>query len=57
LGKLWLDIVFENIENFRREKLEFKVVDFPSQYHTILGRPAYFWFAVSHHAYLLSKMP
>ena len=58
LGKIWLDVVFGTRENFRREKLEFEVVDFPSQYHAILGRPAYFQFmAVSHHAYLLLKMP
>lgn len=57
LGKIWLDVVFGTRENFRREKLEFEVMDFLSQYHVILGRPAYFRFmAVSHHAYLLLKM-
>jgi hypothetical protein len=57
LGKIWLDVVFGTRENFRKEKLEFEVMDFQSQYHAILGRPAYFRFmAVSHHAYLLLKM-
>ena len=41
MGKLHLDTVFGKPDNFRREKLEFEVVDWPSQYHAILGRPAY----------------
>lgn len=58
LEKILLDVVFGTREIFRREKLEFEVVDFPSQYHAILGRPAYSRFmAVSHHTYLLLKMP
>jgi hypothetical protein len=58
LGKIWLDVVFGNRKNFRREKLEFEVIDFRSQYHAILGSPAYSRFmAVSHHTYLLLKMP
>jgi hypothetical protein len=51
-------MVFGARVNFRRDKLEFEVVDFPSQYHAILGSPAYSRFmAVSHHTYLLLKMP
>jgi hypothetical protein len=57
LGKILLDVVFGTREYFRREKLEFEVVDFPSQYHAILGKLAYSRFmAVSHHTYLLLKM-
>jgi hypothetical protein len=58
LGKIALDVVFGSRENFRREKIEFKFIDWPSQYHAILGRPAYAPFmAVSHYAYLMMKMP
>jgi hypothetical protein len=41
LGKINLDVQFGTQENYRREKLEFEVVDLPSQYHALLGRPAY----------------
>jgi hypothetical protein len=41
LGKIELDVCFGDSGNFRREKLEFKVMDWPSQYHAILGRPAF----------------
>jgi hypothetical protein len=37
LGKIILDVVFGTRDNFRREKLEFEVMDWPSQYHAILG--------------------
>jgi hypothetical protein len=58
LGRIEHDIFFGNNGNFRREKLEFKVMDWPSQYHTILGRPAFTWFmAVPHYAYLALKIP
>ena len=35
LGKIHLDVVFGDPSNFRREKIEFEVVDWPSQYHAI----------------------
>ena len=58
MGKLHLDVVFGKPDNFRREKLEFEVVDWPSQYHAILGRPAYGRFLmVPHYAYLKMKIP
>ncbi|XP_051196836.1 uncharacterized protein [Lolium perenne] len=58
LGKIALDIQFETVENFRKEKLEFEVIDWSSQYHTLLGRPAYARFmAVLHYAYLLWRIP
>src|SRR3954466_9598257 len=37
LGKIWLDVIFGKPDNFRLEWLEFEVVDWPSQYHAILG--------------------
>ncbi|KAK1669087.1 hypothetical protein QYE76_057246 [Lolium multiflorum] len=41
-----------------KEKIEFEVVDWESQYHAILGRPAFAKFmAVPHYAYLKMKMP
>jgi hypothetical protein len=57
LGKIELDVCFSNSNNYRREKLEFKVIDWPSQYHAILGRPAFAKFmAVPHYAYLMLKI-
>jgi hypothetical protein len=37
LGRIALNICFRNRQNYRREKLNFKVMDWPSQYHAILG--------------------
>jgi hypothetical protein len=37
LGKIKLNICFGDNDNFQREKLEFEVMDWPSQYHAILG--------------------
>ena len=41
LSQIALDVVFGSDKNFRKEKLTFKVLDFESAYHAILGRPAY----------------
>jgi hypothetical protein len=58
LGRIKLDVCFGDSGNFRREKLEFEVMDWPSQYHTILGRPVFARFmAVPHYAYLALKIP
>jgi hypothetical protein len=58
LGRIELDVCFGNSKNYRREKLEFEVMDWPSQYHAILGRPAFAKFmAVPHYAYLTLKIP
>jgi hypothetical protein len=58
IGKIELDICFGNNSNYRREKLEFEVMDWPSQYQAILGRPAFAKFmAVPHYAYLTLKIP
>jgi hypothetical protein len=57
LGKIECDVCVGNSSNYRREKLEFEVIDWPSQYHEILGRPAFTKFmAVSHYAYLMLKI-
>jgi hypothetical protein len=37
LGRIELDVCFGDKGNFQREKLEFEVMDWPSQYHAILG--------------------
>jgi hypothetical protein len=58
LGAIHLDVIFGTPSNFRKEKTEFEVVDWPSQYHAILGRPAFARFmAVPHYAYLKMRMP
>jgi hypothetical protein len=58
LGRIALNVCFRNRQNYRREKLDFEVMDWPSQYHEILGRPAFSRFmAVPHYMYLVLKMP
>jgi hypothetical protein len=58
LGRIALNVCFGNCQNYRREKLDFEVMDWPSQYHAILGRPAFSRFmAVPHYTYLVLKMP
>jgi hypothetical protein len=37
LGRIALNVCFGNRQNYRREKLDFEVMDWPSQYHAILG--------------------
>jgi hypothetical protein len=41
LGRIALNVCFGNRQNYRRKKLDFEVIDWPSQYHAILGRPAF----------------
>jgi hypothetical protein len=58
LGRIALNVCFRNRQNYRREKLDFEVMDWPSQYHAILGRPAFSRFmAVPHYTYLVLKLP
>jgi hypothetical protein len=58
LGRIAFDVCFGNRQNYRREKLDFKVMDSPSQYHAILGRPMFSRFmAIPHYTYLVLKMP
>ena len=40
-GEDWSRRHLETQDNYRRERIEFEVVDWPSQYHAILGRPAF----------------
>ncbi|XP_010229825.1 uncharacterized protein LOC104582165 [Brachypodium distachyon] len=57
-AKVNLDVVFGTPDNFRRERLDFEVVDWPSQYHVVLSRVALPRFmVVLHYAYLKLKMP
>jgi hypothetical protein len=58
LGQIAFNVCFGNRQNYRKEKLDFKVMDWPSQYHAILGRPAFSRFMiVPHYTYLVLKMP
>jgi hypothetical protein len=56
LGRIALNVCFGNRQNYRREKLDCEVMDWPSQYHAILGQPAFSRFmAVPHYTYLVLK--
>src|SRR3954462_10160291 len=58
LGAIEIEVIFGNRRNFAKHVLEFEVLDWQSQYHAILGRPAFAQFmAVPHYAYLRLKMP
>ena len=58
LGAVELEVVFGNRRNFAKHVLKFEVLDWQSQYHAILGRPAFAQFmAVPHYTYLKLKMP
>jgi hypothetical protein len=58
LRRIELDVCFGNRSNYCREKLEFEVMDWPSQYHAILGCPTFAKFmAVPHYTYLTFKIP
>jgi hypothetical protein len=58
LSRIALDVCFSNRQNYGREKLDFEVMDWPSQYHAILGRPTFSRFmVVPHYTYLVLKMP
>jgi hypothetical protein len=39
MGRVSLPVTLRTEENFRTKYLNFKVVDFKSSYHAILGRP------------------
>jgi hypothetical protein len=57
MGWVSLPVTFGTEENFRIEYLNFKVTDFKSSYHAILGRPMLARFmAVPHYTYLVLKM-
>jgi hypothetical protein len=59
LGSVVLPVTFEESrDNYRTEYIKFKVADFETSYHAILGRLAIAKFmAVPHYTYLVLKMP
>ncbi|XP_066351397.1 uncharacterized protein [Miscanthus floridulus] len=58
LGRIRLNVTFGQLDNFRMERLTFKVIDFPGVYHTLLGRPCFTKFmAIPNNTYLKLKMP
>jgi hypothetical protein len=58
LGTVVLPVTFGTRENYRTEFIKFKIANFESSYHAILGRPALAKFmAVLHYVYLLLKIP
>jgi hypothetical protein len=58
LSMVVLPVTFGTGENYRTEFIKFKVANFESSYHAILGRSALAKFmAVPYYVYLLLKMP
>ncbi|XP_066316657.1 uncharacterized protein [Miscanthus floridulus] len=58
LGHIRLNVTFGQPDNFHKEPLTFKVVDFQSIYHALLGRPCFAKFMViPNYTYLKLKMP
>jgi hypothetical protein len=58
LGTVVLPVIFGTRKNYHTEFIKFKVANFESSYHAILGRPALAKFiAALHYVYLLLKMP
>jgi hypothetical protein len=59
LGSVVLPVTFgETRENYHTEYIKFKVADFETSYHAILGRPAVAKFmAVPHYTYLVLNIP
>jgi len=58
LGRILLNITFGEPDNFRKEPLTFKVVDFLGVYHALLGRPYFTKFmAINNYTKLKLKMP
>jgi hypothetical protein len=58
LGQITLPVTFGTQANYRTELIQFKVADFETSYHAILGIPALAKFmAIPHYPYLLLKMP
>jgi hypothetical protein len=58
MGKIQLEVLFREKDNYRREPIWFEVVDLNSPYHALLRRPALAKFmAVLHYAYLKMKLP
>jgi hypothetical protein len=52
LERIWLNVTFGQPDNFRKEPLTFEVINFPSVYHALLGRPSLAMFmAVPNYTY------
>jgi hypothetical protein len=58
LGQVDLPMTFGGRTNFHMETLTFEIVDLPSAYHAILGRPCHAKFmAFPNYAYLRVNLP
>ena len=58
IGRIYLEVAFRTMDNYRSEILAFEVVKFKSPYHALFGRPAYAKFmARPCYIYLKLKMP
>jgi hypothetical protein len=58
MGRIQLEVLFREKDNFRHEPIWFEVVDLNIPYHVLLGHPALAKFmAVSHYVYLKMKLP
>jgi hypothetical protein len=58
MGKIWLEVLFGEKDNYHHEPIWFEVVDLNNPYHALLGHPALAKFmAVPHYAYLKMKLP
>ena len=57
-GSLVLKVTFGSPDNFKRENLLFNIAPFRSDYHALLGRPAFTCFnAIPNYICLKLKMP
>jgi hypothetical protein len=57
IGKINIDVLFDDKAHFRREPIWFEMVDLESPYHALLGWPMMAKFMmVPHYAYLKMKM-
>jgi hypothetical protein len=58
IGRIYLEVAFGTMDNYRSEILAFEVVKFKSPYHALFGRPVYAKFmARPCYIYLKLKMP
>jgi hypothetical protein len=58
MGRIQLEVLFGEKDNFRREPICFEVVDLNNPYHALLGRTALAKFMeIPHYAYLKMKLP
>jgi hypothetical protein len=58
MGKIQLEVLFGEKDNYRREPIWLEVVDLNSPYHALLGRPTLAKFMANpHYAYLKMKLP